>query len=218
MRTIFILLLLLSCGFATAKSVRVAKSDSSVNSQKDQSSLLQLTLKVIDSQYCVADQELDTLRFKARLVYENRGASPVIMYKRSQLPSRILVAQNLSDAAARRYEVNSTLTQLSSGRSKCYKGAVSSDCFVTIAPNSSFETEAIIGVFTVRDDLRDIAGAVKSGEHVLQVEVPTWHESSKLARELAIRWRRYGRLWYEPITSVPLPFTVNQKRQRTDCQ
>jgi polyferredoxin len=77
--------------------------------------------------------------------------------------------------------------------------------------------ETVVGLFVVRGDAREITGAVKSGNHVLQVEVITWRKSNKMAKGLRARWRRYGTVWYEPITSVAVPFTVEKERKIADC-
>lgn len=174
---------------------------------------LQLTMKIISGEYCAGDADLDSLRLKVRLVYTNTGKQPLILYKGSHLISRTMISRNSADAAAKRFEVNSLLTQLSSGGRNCYSGAIPSKCFVTLSPGKSFEVEAVAGVFVVRGDAREITGAVNSGKHVLQVEVTTWHESNKLAKSLRGRWLRHGLLWYEPITSAPAPFIVEKQRK-----
>ncbi len=187
------------------------------DSKQEQESPLQLTVKIVGSEYCAADSELDSLRLKVRLIYTNRGKQQLILYKGTPLVSRIIISRNAADAAAKRFEVNSSLTQLTSAGSKCYQGAAPNRCFILLPPNASFEAETVIGTFVVRGDAREIAGAVKSGNHVLQVEVITWHESDDMAKNLRARWLRYGLLWYEPITSAPAPLAVQQQRNVVDC-
>ena len=62
-----------------------------------------------------------------------------------------------------------------------------------------------------------IAGAVLSGKHLLQVEVPTWPESDELAKELRLRWQPSGLLWYDPVISAPVSFTVDKRHKVFDC-
>lgn len=187
----------------------------SIEAQQGQS--LELSTKIVSSEYCVGDPELDSLRVNLRLIFANKGRGPIILYKRSSLISRIMISQNVADSAAKRFEVNSSLTQLTSGGSKCYKGSAPNNCFVVLQPNSTYEIETVTSLFVVRGDARQIAGAVKSGDHVLQVEVITWHESDKVAENLRGRWRRYGTVWYEPVTSDPMPFTVEKERKVANC-
>lgn len=181
-------------------------------------SSLQLMMKVIGKEYCAGDAELDRLSLRVRLVYTNTGKQKLILYKNSSLVSRIMISRNMTEAMARRFEVDSSLTQLTSASSKCYRGASPNNCFIILSPSASYEVETVISLFVVRDDVREITGAVESGDHVLQVEVITWHESDKKAKNLRARWLRYGTLWYEPVTSVPLPFTVERQHKVTDCQ
>jgi len=163
---------------------------------------------------------LDGLQLKLRFVYENRTTGPVILYKHSPMPSRVMVARSLRDAAAQQYELDFTqtwYTNKGSDEAACYKESAPGNCFVTIAAGSSYETEGEQRVFAVRGDVKDIPGAVKSGEHVLQLVIPTWDESGKLGQEVANRWRSHGSLWYRPLTSEPLTFTIDKERKVVEC-
>ncbi len=188
-----------------------------IDTEAEKPSPLQLTIKVVSSEYCVGDSELDSLRLKVHFVYTNAGGQRLILYKGTPLLSRMMISRNSTDAAAKRFEVNSSLTQVTSGGTKCYKGSAPNSCFITLPPGDSYEVETTIGFFVVRGDVREITGAVQSGDHILQVEVPTWHESNKLAKELSSCWQQYGILWYEPITSAPLPVRVDKERKIADC-
>lgn len=209
-------LLLICFSLFTDRSRSIATITQSKADLEDERPL-QLTLNVLSSEYCVGDSELDGLRLKVRLLYTNKGKQQLILYKGSRLVSRTMISRDFAEAAASRFEVNSSLTQLTSGGENCYKGAAPTRCFVVLPPGASYETEGIAGTFVVRGNGREIAGAVKSGNHVLQIEVITWHESNEMAKELRARWLRYGLLWYEPITSAPVPFTVEQQRKVVDC-
>ena len=182
---------------------------------------LKLTLKVSESRYCVGDDEIDGLQLKMRFVYQNRTTGPVILYKHSPTPSRVMVATSIADAVAQRYELDFALTWYSEKGSDdagtCYKESTPSNCFVLIAPGSSYEADGEVRVLAVRDDTKDVPGAVKSGEHVLQLVIPTWEESAKLGQEVASRWRSHGSLWYQPLTSEPLTFTIDKERKVVEC-
>jgi hypothetical protein len=171
----------------------------------------------MSSEYCVGDAELDGLRLKVRLIYTNKGSEKIILYKGSRLVSKTMISRNFEEAAARHFEINSSQTQLTAGGNECYRGAVPNKCFVVLAPGASYEVEGIVGAFVVRGDAREITGAVKSGEHVFQVEVVTWYESNEMAKNLRARWLRHGILWFQPITSAPAPFSVEQNRRVVDC-
>lgn len=205
------------CLNAVSGTPRFSERIGSDRTWEERPAPLQLTVEIVSQEYCTGDSELDRLQLKVRLTYRNRGKKQLILYKGSSLISRIMISQSPKDAAAKRFEVDSSLTQLISGGSKCYTGAVPSTCFAILPPGASYDVEATIAVFAVGGEARDIIGAVKSGKHFLQIKIITWQKSGKLARELQARWRRYGTLWYEPIKSAPLPFIIEKERQVADC-
>jgi hypothetical protein len=211
------LLLTLLCLNVVNGQSRFAGTIPQIKIHQEQAPPLQLTVKIVGEEYCVGDSELDSLRLKVRLIYTNKARQKLILYKGSSLISRIMISRNFTDAAAKRFEVNSSLTHLSGAGSKCYNGTLPNNCFVILPPSAFYEAETVVGLFVVRGDAREITGAVKSGNHVLQVEVITWRKSNKMAKGLRARWRRYGTVWYEPITSVAVPFTVEKERKIADC-
>ena len=206
--TLVLACVLLSAGAPAANVIAIKSSPPEA---------LRLSVKVEGEQYCTGDSELDGLRLKARLVYTNHGKEKLILYKGSTTISRLMISRTLADAAAKRFEVDSSITSATSGGEKCYRGRVPSSCFVSLQPNASYEVETTIRLFVVGGDAREITGAVMSGDHVLQVEVPTWHESDELAVQVARRWQQNGTLWSTPVTSDPLLFTVKKEHQAVDC-
>ncbi|MGH9845584.1 MAG: hypothetical protein ACREEM_43295, partial [Blastocatellia bacterium] len=75
----------------------------------------------------------------------------------------------------------------------------------------------VAGVFVSRDDSTQISGSVKAGEHVLQVEIPTWPGSDDLAVRLRQRWSQSGYLWYVPVISEPMLFRISGQRKLEAC-
>ena len=55
-------------------------------------------------------------------------------------------------------------------------------------------------------------------DHVLQVTVLHWYESRALAQKLRESWQRSGLLWFEPVTSAPVPFNVAEERPASGCR
>lgn len=213
--------LLLCCGCLivfTAQSGVHAHTTAEQMSNAQRKPSLQLTISVVSQKYCAGDAELDGLRMNLVLHYTNTGQQPLILYKGSNLISRLMVSHNPEDAAARRFEVNASLTQVTDGSNVKVETTTPGALFVILPPSASYDTEESVSVFAVRDDARRIEGAISSGEHVLQVEVPTWPASNDLAKKLHDLWQRSGCLWYEPVTSAPTArFKVKRNRSVTDC-
>jgi len=204
--------LLAVAGIATNSQASIASTSSNPEGH------LKLGIEILKSEYCVGDRDLDGLRLKFRLTYTNLGNGPVILSKGSDLVSRITVARSVEDLTAKRFELNSSFAWITSATRDCFAGSAPSDCFVVLPPNASYETEATTGFFVVRDDGRDIAGAVRSGDHVLKIEIPTWRGSEQDAQELSDRWREYGSLWYAPVHSDPISVTVAKARKVNRCK
>lgn len=212
------MVLLLCCGcvvtfYAQPRSRSATRQADNAQQKKP----LQLTASIINQKYCVGDAELDVLGINVRLTFTNIGRQPLILYKGSSLVSRIMISRNQEDAAARRFEVDATFTHVTTGGRKRIDEPVPGKLFVILPPGGSFETETGASVFVAREESGKIEGSVKSGDHVLLVEVATWTGSKELAERLRTRWQRYGLLWYEPVISQPLPFKVEKRRVVENC-
>lgn len=119
--------------------------------------------------------------------------------------------------AARRFEVNASLTQVTDGNDAKIDSPTPGTMFVILPPGASYDMEESVSVFAVRDDAKQVEGAVRSGEYLLELEVPTWPASNELAQKLHDRWQQSGSLWYEPVKSAPMRFKVERYRSVTDC-
>lgn len=178
---------------------------------------LQLTTSLISQRYCAGDADVDVLQMNVRLTYTNVGQQKILLYKGSNLVSRQMVSHSVEDAIAQRFEINSSLTQVGSDSGAKIGMSAPSDAFVTLLPGTSYETEAAISIVVSRNDVNTVSGAITAGEHVIQVELPTWPESSQLAKKLHSSWQQSGCLWYLPIISMPMPFRVERERLVVDC-
>ena len=185
--------------------------------QKRDGQPLRLAMNVVDEKYCAGDADLDALKLNVRFTFTNISHRQLILYKSADLISQIMIGETLADIEAGKFQVDSSVTQLITGEEKCFRGSVPSRCFVVLPPGASYEAQTTLRIFVVREEKREITGAVASGEHFLQVRVSTWPESEGLSKELRRRWEHTGSLWYVPITSAPMPFKVDKKRKVVDC-
>lgn len=178
---------------------------------------LQLTTSITKQKYCTGDAELDSLRLVLRLNFTNIGQQNLILYKGSNLVSKLMISQNLKDLSDRRFEVYASLTQVAEESNEKVGGPVPNKSFIILPSGATYKTEAIISIFAVRGNASGITGAVAAGEHFLQLEVPTWPASNELAKKSRSLWQRSGCLWYEPTISVPMAFKVEKERAVVDC-
>ncbi len=173
---------------------------------------VQLTTEIVSRRYCKGDSELDALGLNLKLRFENTGSQPIILYKSSdQIVQQIIRNIDGSD------EVNSTLSWLTSGNWNVNESSLGKS-FVVLPPNKIYETQTTAGVFVTRENVGKIAGAVGSGEHLLQIRVATWYGSQELADGLQQSWKQSGVLWTNSILSSPMKFKVDAKRKAARCE
>ena len=184
----------------------------SVSAQPASDTSLQLTTDIIGQRYCTGDADLDGVLLELRLVYRNTGTSPLILYKGSTDVYQIVVRKTTDGAP----EVNAHLSWYSDKPWTVHASSLRK-LFVILKPNATFETHTKTRVFVTRDDTTRFQGAVESGDHYLQVTIPTWHGSEELADAMQRKWRANGILWQNAVTSLPMKFTIAKQRTITDC-
>jgi len=173
---------------------------------------LELTTEVIGQRYCTGDADLDGVSLNLRLLYRNTGTSPLILYKGSSTVYEVVVRKT-SDGP---FELQSQLSWYSDKPWNVDASSLSK-LFVILRPNATFETHTETRVFVTRDDSQHFQGSVPSGEHYLQVTIPTWHGSQELADAMQRKWRSNGFLWRRAVTSAPIKFTVAKNRTVSEC-
>ena len=173
---------------------------------------LQLTTEIVGQRYCTGDAELDGVLLELRLVYRNTGTSPLILYKGSTDVYEIVVRKTADGVP----ELDINLSWYSDGPWTVDASSLRK-LFVVLQPNATFETYTKTSVFVTRDDSTHFQGSVESGDHYLQVIIPTWHGSQELADAMQLKWRSNGILWHNAVTSLPMKFTIAKQRTITVC-
>jgi hypothetical protein len=181
--------------------------------------VLKLTTEILSQRYCKGDTELDGVWLELKLRHQNVGNQQRILYRASDSVYQVKVSRNLADAAAVKYEVNSRLSWYSNGVSRNFSESALNKAFVILPPSGVHETKTIAGVFVRREGVvKRIDGSVESGEHYIQVTLPTWYDTQGAADRLRKKWERRGSLWTEPVTSSPMRFVVDKQREVLECQ
>jgi hypothetical protein len=172
---------------------------------------LELTTEIVRQRYCTGDADLDGVWFDLRLLYRNTGTAPVILYKGTDVYE--VVVRKTADGPI---EVDSHISWYSD---KPWAVGASSlrKLFVVLKPNDIYEAATKAGVFVTRDDDQHFQGSVQSGDHYLQVTIPTWHGSQELANAMQRKWRSNGTLWRHAVTSQPMKFTIAKNRTVSHC-
>lgn len=188
--------------------------------QPEKELALKLTTEFLGQRYCKGDMELDGVRLELKLRYQNMGSRQLILYRASDSVYHVNVSRSIADAAAGgRYEVNSHLSWYSDGEPRDFRESSLNKAFVILPPGGVYETKTVAGVFVTREGVVErIDGSVESGEHYIQVTIPTWYGTQGAADRSRKKWGRRGFLWTESVTSSPARFVVDRQREVVDCQ
>lgn len=178
---------------------------------------LQLTLTLLDEEYCTATDDTDTLRAEVLLTFRNISSHDIILFKGSNLVVRTLVSRSLQDVSAGRRELEAVATYLQSGSSTMQPtDQPAGDIFTILPPHGIFETKTSVSFEVSRTEAAP-PHAIRPGLHVLQIDVSTWPQAAKNRTQLAALWAHSGTLWYTAIRSEPLLLRVDADRPRQFC-
>jgi len=178
---------------------------------------LRLTAQILGQQYCAVSEEMDALRLRLRLQYANVGDEKLILYRGKNLFYQTSVSRSAADAAIRRHEAFMSSAWYFDELPEKIEQPAPGRAFVILTPGAFYETEQTVAVPVMRQRTEGV-GAIAAGDHVLQVTVSTWYESKALAQNLRERWMRSGFLWFEPVTSAPVGFSVTEQRAAPSCR
>jgi hypothetical protein len=186
------------------------------NGQQEQP--LQLTTSIISQRYCKNDKSSLVLQLNLGLVYTNVGYQPLILYKGSKLIHRHTTSSSIQDAQAKRFISDFSLSIYTASDVEVDESSVD-NLFVVLQPGATYEREAlnVVALPVLFNATEASRPALSPGEYVLQVRTSTWPESIERARELRTKWMHSGFLWYNTVTSRPMPFRVKKPDSAAKC-
>ena len=155
---------------------------------------------------------------RLQLQYTNVSRQKLILYRGNNLFYQTKIRPVLTDPAAQPYEVVVLNARYFDERPEKIDRASPGRAFVILPPGAAYETEMVVGVGVVGEGVQRDNTAITEGEYSLHLIVSTWYESRPLAEKLRQRWQREGLLWYDPVVSLPLRFTVEKHRSVERCQ
>ena len=173
---------------------------------------LELTTEVLTKCYCRDGSQ--TLQMTLRLKYRNGGSQSLILYKGSSLIVRYMISRNVEAAKRRHYSQVVRLEIRFPEEQELFNDPTPGEDFVILSPGNSHsaDSEIQIPISEPSDQF------LSPGHYVLQVQVPTWLQSKDLAKTLRQRWRKSGALWFAPVTSLPMGFSVEKHYSATECR
>lgn len=124
-----------------------------------------------------------------------------------------MVSRDLEAASKKQYERD--LRDDNPGANTGLDSPLFSD-FKIVKPEEVVEFEEPVSVYLFNQK-RKAEQFLKEGSHLLQVDVGSWPyimDPAPFRRE----WRAKGYLWFEGITSEPMPFTIEKDRPIIKCR
>jgi len=196
-----------------AQSLSQSENPSATTGSQDETQLLQLTTSIAKERYC-SDIGSRFLRWKLILKYTNTSTRNILIDKKSSWIYRSMVSRNPKAAAARRYEYDPSASYADLSKLG-FRNTPEADSFVVLKPGESFRLETDFRVH-LYDGTKDSRDFLHPGNHILEVRVATWYyyAEPRIYRE---RWIDKGYLWFQNVTSLPMPFTVERNPVVTPC-
>jgi hypothetical protein len=173
-------------------------------------SSLRLTTSVVESRYEKerGNNSSANLRLKLQLRYLNVGSKSLILYKHDNTVFRQMISRSVSEAESQRYLSDLSLTTVTDGAPGLRDTAVPTSHFIVLPAGGFYETETDLTIFVRRGGSDKESDGLAPGEYALLVSVSTWPDEASLADRLRNRWNELGILWSKNVTSLPMPFTV----------
>lgn len=192
-----------------------SKAAAAQQTQAPAKNSLKLTTSILDQSYCTNGSVRMLLRFR----YTNTGSEAIILPRSNFAFPRVTISSSQEAAAKRRYEAEVHRFYPTILNQPFPSGGPTPDPnrFVTLQPGEAYEEDA-----TPRYNYLFLTGfsggRLRKGDHILQISVSTWNETTELAKELSLAWRKFGILWWGDVTSEPMAFTVEKPATTIDCK
>ncbi len=206
----------------------VCVSGQSAEVRKELGVEMNATTSIVDLQACVDESGSDsngrkTWAVRVDLVmsvnYANTGQMPIILDKSNGTIGGQSLSKSEQDALARKYEYDVSQTWMwASLNPRIEDGKSPGDRFVVLNPGEHYENKTETRLLIHRPEQYKL---FSSDAHFLTFGM--WTTDGTLSEannvnELRTRWRKYGYLWTEGITTQPMPINFPKLEELKSCQ
>ena len=176
---------------------------------------LHLGVEVKKRRYCEGDVEFATMQLQCALRFANTGRQPVILYRSAGPISKLMLAATPDKLRDGKPEFELLFTELGEGWRPPNTDRPDR-AFAVLKAGQSLRVDRMVAVPFSISGRR--VGAPAPGAYYMQVLVQTWPGNSGQVSELSARWRRWGQLWTQPITSLPIPVKIDERPKLQCCE
>ena len=178
--------------------------------------------EIISQRYCFGDAEVFSVWLKLRVKYTNLTNKTLILDKEiGKAWYGVTVAHNVEDLAAGKYESNPNIDWFFTDKDQLPKSpssAAPGPDFAILSPGKTFESAIDTSVVAQYDITKDVAGAIRSGTHIFQMQISAWNRPG-LAREFEKSWRQTGQIVTGLIKTEPIELRLPANpKVESDCK
>lgn len=190
----------------------------------------QLKIKVVEQRYCRATTaNHNILRIILSVELLNSSKHPLIFFKSGYRIAEYAISKTWEDALASKHETKASLfgstqvfrlgpnNSLQEITALIDTPTPSKDFFLIIPPGESYKGEESLTIPIYVNESKRRPDNLTEGEHFLQVTLATWPDVDIPSAKLRERWKGYGYLYSEGITSVPASFTFFHENNIEIC-
>jgi hypothetical protein len=177
--------------------------------------------RLVSQRYCYGDAEVFSVLLKLNMRYENWSKEAAILDKEiGKAWYRIAVARDFNNLAAYRYEYHPIIDWFFTDEERPVEPDSDSPGseFAILKPGQTFENEINTAVIAQYENLQNFPGSIRSGVHVLQMELSAWNHPGA-PDYYAASWRDRGQLVTGLIKTEPLQIQVpSNPKVEADCK
>lgn len=175
---------------------------------------LSVSAEIVSQDYCRLTAEDHEVHFSVRLTFTNVSDHRVILERDVERPPLVTVARNVADAQNGHFEYTFNLGPITGLSTAPPFGDRPNDTyFITLLPGQTYEATVTVPILVPEKSAT--TGKGPAGDHVLQVALNTFPYQTGIytnpanARQLSLRWSKYGHLatgWiYSDFAPLSLP-------------
>ncbi len=178
--------------------------------------------ELISQRYCFGDAEVFSVWLKLRMKYTNRTDKTLILDKEiGKAWYGVTLARNVEDLAAGKYESNPNIDWFFNDKDQLPKRpslTAPGPDFAILPPGKTFESEIDTSVIARYDSAKDIAGAIRSGSHIFQMQLSAWNRPG-LPSEFEKSWGQRGQIVTGLIKTEPIEIRLPPNpKVESDCK
>jgi len=168
---------------------------------------IRLTGSLGEQTYCRGDRDTFSIHFRLALHAVNQTSDALIVIGNfGKADYTVQMARTAEELDEGKYEYNPNLDYFEDLPDAPRDADLSKE-FIVLKPDDTFESTTNVAVVASHGLGRPARGTVTPGKHSMQVTLSAWPYRDP-PDETAKRWKQYGRLVAQPLTTEPIAIDI----------